>query len=98
MYKPLQDCLTIKASEINGLGLFATKFIKTNTNLGLTHIFNTLFEDNYIRTPLGGFFNHDINPNSRIHEQENCLFLITICDIDPGEEITAFYTLYDPSV
>ena len=98
MYKPLPDCLTINKSEINGLGLFATKFIKTNTTLGLTHIFNPLFEDNYIRTPLGGFFNHHKDPNSTIYEEKDCLFLITIRDINPGEEITATYTLYDPTV
>jgi len=98
MYKPLPDYLTINSSKIDGLGLFATKFIEANTNLGLTHVFNPLFKDNYIRTPLGGFFNHSSHPNSKIHEHENNLFLITICDINPDEEITAAYTLYDPSV
>lgn len=98
MYKPLPDYLTINKSEINGLGLFATEFINANTNIGLTHIYNEQFPDNYIRTPLGGFFNHDKNPNARIDEQENSLFLITIRDIMPEEEITVTYTLYDPTV
>jgi len=30
-YKPLPDSLTIKKSEIEGLGIFATKDIKKNT-------------------------------------------------------------------
>ena len=53
MYRPLPDCLTIKDSKIQGLGLFATMIIKAKTNLGLTHIYNEAHEDNYIRTPLG---------------------------------------------
>ena len=63
MYRPLPDSLTIKRSPIEGLGLYATKDIKTNTFIGLTHIYDTNFENNYIRTPLGGFYNHSNNPN-----------------------------------
>ena len=37
-YKPLPDYLTIKSSSIEGLGIFATKKIKSNTDLGMTHI------------------------------------------------------------
>ena len=63
MYKPLPECLTIKKSPIEGLGLYATKDIKTNSFLGITHILDENFENNYIRTPLGGFYNHSNNPN-----------------------------------
>ena len=38
MYRPLPDELTIKHSPIEGLGLFATKEIKANTFIGITHI------------------------------------------------------------
>ena len=38
MYKPLPNCLTIKKSPIEGLGLYATQDIKTNLFIGLTHI------------------------------------------------------------
>ena len=62
MYKPLPDNVTIKESSIHGLGLFATTYIKSGTNIGLTHIRNEEFEDGYIRTPLGGFFNHNSIP------------------------------------
>jgi len=99
MYKPLPSVLTIKASTVHGLGLFSTEKIKINTNLGLTHIFNPLFENNYIRTPLGGFFNHNqIEPNCKILKDGDCLFLVTIKDIQPNEELTAKYTLYDPEL
>jgi SET domain-containing protein len=99
MYRPLPDCLTIKDSKIQGLGLFATMMIKAKTNLGLTHIYNESHEDNYIRTPLGGFFNHNhADPNCRILKDDCYLFLVAIKDIQPGEELTAKYTLYNPEL
>ena len=63
MYKPLPNCLTIKKSPIEGLGLYATKNIKSNVFIGLTHIQDKDFENGYIRTPLGGFYNHSNEPN-----------------------------------
>ena len=65
MYKPLPNCLTIKKSPIEGLGLYATKDIKANSFIGLTHIQDEDFENGYIRTPLGGFYNHSNEPNIR---------------------------------
>ena len=65
MYKPLPKCLTIKKSPIEGLGLYATANIKSNTFIGLTHIQDKNFDNGYIRTPLGGFYNHSNNPNVR---------------------------------
>ncbi len=63
MYRPLPDELTIKNSKIEGLGLFATVKIKKNSYIGLTHIRDELFEGKYIRTPLGGFYNHSKESN-----------------------------------
>ena len=62
MYRPLPDQLTIKNSPIEGLGLFATKDIKINSFIGVTHIRDEQFENKYIRTPLGGFYNHSNDP------------------------------------
>ncbi len=62
MYRPLPKELTIKNSVIEGLGLFATANIKANTFVGVTHIRDEQFENKYIRTPLGGFYNHSNNP------------------------------------
>ena len=62
MYRPLPDGLTIKNSPIEGLGLFATKEIKANSFIGVTHIRDEQFENKYIRTPLGGFYNHSNEP------------------------------------
>ena len=45
MYRPLPKELTIKNSPIEGLGLFATKDIKANTFIGVTHIRDEQFEN-----------------------------------------------------
>ena len=52
-YRPLPDGVTIKRSPIEGLGLYATEDIPENTFIGLTHILDERFENNYLRTPLG---------------------------------------------
>jgi SET domain-containing protein len=104
-YKPLPLNLTIRESKIDGLGTFATQFIPVETDLGMTHVYDERFEDNYIRLPLGGFFNHSEKPNCKIIEvlidekgnSNRHLRLITIKDIKIGEEITAKYTLYNPT-
>jgi len=44
------------------LGLFATIDIKKNTFIGVTHVRDEQFENKYIRTPLGGFYNHSNDP------------------------------------
>jgi len=63
MYKPLPKQLTIKKSSIEGLGIVAMEDIKKNAFIGVTHIRDEQFENKYIRTPLGGFYNHSNEPN-----------------------------------
>jgi len=95
MYKPLPKCLTIKESEIEGLGLFAKEKLPAGLDLGITHVENTEFENGYIRTPLGGFYNHSEEPNCIIIKTGMVLRLKTQKEIDVGEELTAHYTLYN---
>ena len=59
MYRPLPNSVTIKDSDLHGLGLFATEDIPKGTPLGL--IYFTLHGE-VIRTPLGGFGNHSDDP------------------------------------
>ena len=40
MYKPLPDGLTIKESDVQGLGLFATKEFDADVVLGIVHVLN----------------------------------------------------------
>ena len=99
MYRPLPECLTIRNSEIEGLGLFATQDIPFDENLGCSHIVNG---DIVIRTPLGGFYNHSDNPNcvkmwlmDDASEHIGSSYLTSLRPIAKGEEITVKYTLYD---
>jgi len=105
MYRPLPPYLTVKQSNIEGLGLFATEKIIKNVCVGMSHItiraisfFPRELDKDYIRTPLGGFLNHSTNPNiiKRKNSFDNCLYLVTLCDIEPDEELTTYYTLYAP--
>ena len=104
-YKPLPDSLTIKKSNIQGLGLFAVKTIAKNTDLGMSHF---LYGDVLIRTPLGGFVNHSSTPNckkinledipriSPFLQQES--HLKTLREIKKGEELTLKYKMYNPEL
>ena len=61
-YKPLPDSLFIEESFIDGQGLFANNAIAADTDLGISHIEvekNKMAEMEMIRTPLGGFINHE---------------------------------------
>ena len=98
-YKPLPPGLTIQPSPIHGIGLFAQVAIETDTCLGTTHVRHSEFDSGWIRTPLGGFYNHS-------HAEPNCTLrdalalvtpikeLVTLRDIAPGEELLCRYTLY----
>jgi SET domain-containing protein len=97
MYRPLPSYLTIKSSEIEGLGLFTTDDIDNKHVLGITHVYDIRFQDSFIRTPLGGFFNHSETPNCEVIRDGEYLKLKAIRNIKAGEEITAKYTLYDPT-
>ena len=95
MYKPLPKELIIKKSFIEGLGLFAEENLVSNTELGISHIKDKRFEDNYIRTPLGGFVNHSTAPNCEFYIDDDYIKLRTIRHINIGNELTAEYWLYD---
>jgi len=92
-YRPLPDSLTIKPSSIDGLGLFATQTIPKNIDLGMIHF---SYGELIIRTPLGGFINHSINPNCKKLDLEDEWHLKTIKEIKKGQELTLKYTLYNP--
>jgi len=99
MYRPLPDGLTIKESNVQGLGLFATQNFDADVVLGIVHIQNKNFPHGYIRTALGAFYNHSDTPNCKNvkgfwHQLPVC-YLVTIQPITAGEELTAKYTLYN---
>ena len=97
VYPPLTTYLTVKSSNVEGLGLFAVEPIGKSTNLGISHVSHILFDNGYIRTPLGGFINHSSTPNCEKSQEGRYLYIYTTTDIKVGEELTLKYTLYDPS-
>lgn len=100
-WRPLPVFLTIASSKIEGLGIFALKDIPQGTDLGISHIFDTRFPDNYIRLPLGAFINHHEIPNcNAVFADEDAeigvfhhIRLITSKSIVKGEEITVKYII-----
>jgi len=95
-YKPLPKKLKIKDSKINGQGLFTDKNITAETVLGISHIKAPIgsFENDVIRTPLGGFVNHSNEPNSELVETDAAFYLVTLSDLESGDEITVKYQWY----
>ena len=95
-YRPLPDKLKIKNSKIDGQGLFTDKKIKAETVLGMSHIKAPIgsFENDVIRTPLGGFINHSENPNCEKYLIGNKYYIRAIRDINPIEELVLKYTFY----
>ena len=94
-YRPLPSSLTIKPSDIEGLGLFAVESIKKETNLGISH--RSEMNDECIRTPLGGFINYSETPNCKLIWKHFGAELWTIYNITKGEELTLKYKMYDPT-
>tara|TARA_X000001036_G_scaffold439662_1_gene491631 strand:+ start:1682 stop:2050 length:369 start_codon:yes stop_codon:yes gene_type:complete len=100
-WRPLPDSITIKESKIEGLGVFATKDIMAKTDLGISHVYDERFPDNYIRLPLGAFINHHEMPNcnavvSESHESIGKIKHIRIVAdkaILSGEELTLNYII-----
>ena len=111
MYNPLPSFIYLKASEIHGYGLFTKVALLPSTEVGISHIYHDWFEDGWIRTPLGGFYNHSDSPNCELRSaimdegfRTDIRMLYTITDIKAGQELTCTYTLhlfnppYTPSV
>jgi len=94
-YLPLPFNVYLKRSEIHGMGLYAKEDIEKGHVFGITHVSDYEFEDGYIRTPLGGFFNHSETPNCEAYKEGRYIKLKTIIDVKKDEELTAFYWLYD---
>ena len=97
-YRPLPSGIVVADSGIAGQGLFTTRKLVTGTMLGTSHY---RIDGEYIRTPLGGFINHADEPNCqrsqiRVKPGFDKWGVITLEDIEEGEELTLKYRLYDP--
>mgnify|MGYP001216383201 FL=1 len=100
-YRPLPEFLTIGKSKIEGLGLIAKSNIEEGTDLGISHVYDERFPDNYIRLSLGGFINHHEIPNCKAFFSKedselgliNHIRLMTIKSVKKGEELTVSYII-----
>ena len=100
-WKPLPEFLTISESQIDGLGLFTLKDLDKGVDLGISHIYNSRFQDGHIRLSLGAFINHHEMPNCKavVSETDSKLGnlkhirIITINKIKKGEELTIKYII-----
>ena len=110
-YRPLPNGLYIGVSSIEGQGLYTDRTLTKGCQLGESHyriatndIPSVNTEENksiLIRTPLGGFINHSDKPNchrSQIRVKPGLdKWIITVVeDVNPGDELTLKYTMYDP--
>ena len=93
-FKPIPSYLTIKKSAIHGLGLFAIQELKAGVELGISHVKDNRFLHGYIRTPLGGFFNHSSEPNCEAVYENDFIKIKTLSIVNLGDEITVDYTLH----
>ena len=97
-YKPLPLGIIVADSGIAGQGLFTTRRLVMGTSLGISHY---RIDGEYIRTPLGCFFNHSETPNCqrsqiRVKPGFDKWGVMTLEDIEEGCELTLKYKLYDP--
>lgn len=96
-YRPLPPEVTIGKSPIEGLGVIAIVDIQEGEFLGISHVYDDSgnFQDNYVRTPLGGFLNHSDSENAKIITLGNYRLLKVIEDISEGQEVTVNYSKSD---
>jgi hypothetical protein len=77
-FEPLPSSITIRESSIHGLRSFCNcKKLLQKQSLE-SHIKDKRFSHGYIRTPLGGFFNHSEFQTAKLYMMEILLKLSTI--------------------
>lgn len=87
----LSDMVKLGVSEIDGIGLIAAQFIKKGTHIQRTHfhIDNT----GWLNLMPNCQYNHSVkDENCEIITKDNMKYLISLKDIEIGEEILVDYT------
>jgi SET domain-containing protein len=97
-FRPLKPYVTVQKSGIEGLGLFATEDIPVGEVIGITHVYDERFKDNYIRTATGAFINHSDNPNIKLVTDNDMRYGKALRHIKKGEELSTQYKLYSLSL
>ena len=87
----LSDLVKLSSSNIEGIGLVAAQFIKKKTSIQRTHFF--LIDAGWLNLMPNCQYNHSIkNENCEIVTHENTKYLVSLRDIEVGEEILVDYT------
>jgi hypothetical protein len=74
----------VRASDIEGLGMFLVENIKIGERVGVARIEGS-------RTPLGRYTNHSGSPNTRAESVGDRAYLVATEDLEKGVEITVDY-------
>lgn len=93
LYSPQPEGVRLGHSSIHGNGIFATRNFPPGSVLGVSHIddYSGQFQNDLIRTPLGGYINHSEFPNCHIIQRGKYHYIETIHDVQEGEEFTTRY-------
>ena len=99
MYKPLPIYLKVLPSDIHGYGLFTDAYVEKGWVIGITHVKHQLFPQGWLRTPLGGFYNHSDKPNcilvdGTLTDGTEVKRLKALKTLAPDTELTTEYSLY----
>ena len=91
-YRALPEGLFISDSLISGQGVFTKRPLKSGTNLGMSHL---IIDEIIYRTPLGGFLNHNEEPNCEKYLEDGKYYVRVIKPINANEELFLKYTFYE---
>ena len=95
-FRPLPPTVTLMPSDIEGMGLFAADYIRSDEMIGISHVENKSgkFHNNLIRTPIGGFINHSETPNCTLIKDGEIYYLFTTEEILPNHELVLDFRLH----
>ena len=92
MYQALPSRLHIKDSPVAGQGIFAKEDIPPGFVLGMSHL---VVDEVIYRTPLGGFINHNDDPNCMKWCEDGKYYIKTLRFIGTHEELFLKYSFYE---
>ena len=95
-YRPLPDSVFIGPSDIEGNGIFAKDYIRSDEMIGISHVENKSgkFHNNLIRTALGSWINHSETPNCTLIKDGELFYLFTTEEVLPNYELLLDYRLF----
>ena len=87
----IMGCCDLRQSNVHGKGIFATEKLQENKVLFETHT-KTSGAIEWINLMPNHLYNHSTNPNCRSMTLGNFKYLVTLRDIEVGEELLVDYT------